>query len=79
MFQGLKRLTIAEAMQRLGRPLPPIPAEVPAILEEIRREGTPAVQRWARRLDGFEGAVDPEGHRGTTAGWKASGLPWRQR
>ena len=30
-------------------------------------------------LDGFEGAVDPEGHRGTTAGWKVSGLPWRQR
>ncbi len=29
--------------------------------------------------DGFEGPVDAEGHRGTTAGWKASGLPWRQR
>ena len=29
--------------------------------------------------DGFEGPVDAEGHRGTTAGWKAEGLPWRQR
>ncbi|MBK1661017.1 rhodanese-like domain-containing protein [Paracraurococcus ruber] len=29
--------------------------------------------------DGFEGPVDAEGHRGSIAGWKASGLPWRQR
>ena len=29
--------------------------------------------------DGFEGPVDGQGHRGTSAGWKASGLPWRQR
>lgn len=29
--------------------------------------------------DGFEGPVDPAGHRGTVAGWKADGLPWRQR
>jgi rhodanese-related sulfurtransferase len=29
--------------------------------------------------DGFEGPTDPHGHRGTTAGWKADGLPWRQR
>ncbi len=29
--------------------------------------------------DGFEGPVDGEGHRGTVAGWKAEGLPWRQR
>ena len=29
--------------------------------------------------DGFEGPVDPAGHRGTVAGWKASDLPWRQR
>ena len=28
-------------------------------------------------LDGFEGNLDPAGHRGTT-GWKAVGLPWRQ-
>lgn len=28
-------------------------------------------------LDGFEGHLDPAGHRGAT-GWKAIGLPWRQ-
>jgi rhodanese-related sulfurtransferase len=29
--------------------------------------------------DGFEGGPDAEGHRGVAAGWKAEGLPWRQR
>jgi rhodanese-related sulfurtransferase len=29
--------------------------------------------------DGFEGPPDVQGHRGRTAGWKAEGLPWRQR
>ena len=29
--------------------------------------------------DGFEGAVDAHGHRGVASGWKAEGLPWRQR
>jgi len=28
--------------------------------------------------DGFEGALDPERHRGVAAGWKAEGLPWTQ-
>jgi len=28
-------------------------------------------------LDGFEGQLDADGHRGGT-GWRASGLPWRQ-
>lgn len=28
--------------------------------------------------DGFEGPHDSAKHRGTTAGWKASGLPWAQ-
>lgn len=28
--------------------------------------------------DGFEGVVDVEGHRGSTSGWKAEGLPWAQ-
>ncbi len=28
--------------------------------------------------NGFEGPIDTEGHRGTVAGWKAEGLPWRQ-
>lgn len=30
-------------------------------------------------VDGFEGPPDADGHRGEAAGWKASGLPWRQR
>lgn len=30
-------------------------------------------------VDGFEGPPDGEGHRGGVAGWKADGLPWRQR
>ncbi len=29
--------------------------------------------------DGFEGNADGEGHRGKLGGWKAMGLPWRQR
>ena len=29
-------------------------------------------------VDGFEGPPDGDGHRGAVAGWKASGLPWRQ-
>lgn len=29
--------------------------------------------------DGFEGPPDGAGHRGVTAGWKAEGLPWRQK
>ena len=28
-------------------------------------------------LEGFEGALDGEGHRGAE-GWRAAGLPWRQ-
>lgn len=28
--------------------------------------------------DGFEGPQDADGKRGVVAGWKASGLPWRQ-
>jgi rhodanese-related sulfurtransferase len=27
---------------------------------------------------GFEGVVDQHGHRGSSNGWKAAGLPWRQ-
>jgi rhodanese-related sulfurtransferase len=29
--------------------------------------------------EGFEGPPDADGHRGQVAGWKATGLPWRQR
>ena len=30
-------------------------------------------------VDGFEGPPDMNGHRGVVGGWKADGLPWRQR
>ena len=29
-------------------------------------------------LEGFEGELDERHHRGTTAGWRARGLPWIQ-
>lgn len=29
-------------------------------------------------LDGFEGSLDEEKHRGVRDGWKAAGLPWIQ-
>ncbi len=29
-------------------------------------------------LDGFEGDLDENKHRGGSTGWKAVGLPWRQ-
>jgi len=29
-------------------------------------------------LEGFEGAKDAAGHRGTVGGWKFHGLPWVQ-
>src|SRR5271167_1083967 len=29
-------------------------------------------------LEGFEGAKDPDGHRGALGGWRKAGLPWVQ-
>jgi rhodanese-related sulfurtransferase len=29
-------------------------------------------------VDGFEGPLDDEHHRGTVAGWRKEGLPWEQ-
>jgi rhodanese-related sulfurtransferase len=29
-------------------------------------------------LEGFEGELDKEHHRGTLGGWRKAGLPWRQ-
>lgn len=34
--------------------------------------------RCYRLVDGFEGSLDDEKHRGTRNGWKAAGLPWVQ-
>ena len=47
-----------------------------AAAEAARAAGFPNVFNVA---DGFEGPPDADGHRGTTAGWKAECLPWRQR
>jgi rhodanese-related sulfurtransferase len=47
-----------------------------AAAEAARSAGFPHVFNVA---DGFEGPPDVDGHRGTTVGWKADGLPWRQR
>ena len=47
-----------------------------AAAEAARAAGFPHVYNVA---DGFEGPPDARGHRGTTAGWKADGLPWRQK
>jgi rhodanese-related sulfurtransferase len=47
-----------------------------AAAEAAKAAGFPNVYNIA---DGFEGPVDGAGHRGTVAGWKAEGLPWRQR
>ena len=46
------------------------------LIEAIKAAGFPHAFNVA---DGFEGPVDAEGHRGHVAGWKAEGLPWRQR
>ena len=47
-----------------------------AAAEAAKAAGFPHVFNVA---DGFEGPPDGEGHRGLSAGWKAGGLPWRQR
>lgn len=47
-----------------------------AAAQAAREAGFPNVYNVA---DGFEGPVDRDGHRGVAAGWKADGLPWRQR
>jgi rhodanese-related sulfurtransferase len=47
-----------------------------AAAEAAKAAGFPHVFNVA---DGFEGPPDARGHRGSTAGWKADALPWRQR
>jgi rhodanese-related sulfurtransferase len=40
-----------------------------------------AAEGWSQGYNiagGFEGGLDPSRQRGTTEGWKASGLPWSQ-
>ena len=47
-----------------------------AAAQAAQAAGFPQVYNIA---DGFEGPPDGDGHRGKVAGWKADGLPWRQR
>lgn len=47
-----------------------------AAAQAARDAGFPNVYNVA---DGFEGPPNADGHRGATAGWKADGLPWRQK
>ena len=47
-----------------------------AAAEAAKAAGFPHVYNIA---DGFEGPPDAQGHRGSVAGWRADGLPWRQR
>ncbi len=47
-----------------------------AAAEAAQLAGFPHVYNVA---DGFEGPPDRAGHRGTTCGWKAERLPWRQK
>ena len=42
---------------------------------ELERHGFTNVRNV---LDGFEGELDSEHHRGTLGGWRMLGLPWRQ-
>ena len=42
---------------------------------ELERHGFSNV---ANVLEGFEGELDSEHHRGTLGGWSKHGLPWRQ-
>ena len=51
-------------------------SDIDAELYAAQAAGFPHVFNVA---DGFEGPPDVQGHRGATAGWKASGLPWRQK
>ena len=47
-----------------------------AAAQAAREAGFPHTYNVA---EGFEGAADDDGHRGVVSGWKADGLPWRQR
>jgi len=43
--------------------------------EELERHG---FKRIANVLQGFEGELDEQHHRGTRGGWRFAGLPWEQ-
>jgi rhodanese-related sulfurtransferase len=47
-----------------------------AVAQRLSREGREGL--CLNVAEGFEGNLDSSGHRGTTGGWKARGLAWRQ-
>jgi histidinol dehydrogenase len=54
--EGLRMCSFQEALKKIKqRQKGAIPAEVPIILDTIRREGDEAIRRYARELDGFTG------------------------
>lgn len=53
----LTQLTLSDTLARLARPLPPIPPEVPPLLEDLRTRGDAAVFDLSRRFDRFEGSA----------------------
>ncbi|MEL6264445.1 MAG: rhodanese-like domain-containing protein [Pseudomonadota bacterium] len=51
------------------------------VAEEARTGSLPgggSPSRLINVAEGFEGDLDPRGHRGSVNGWKVHGLPWRQ-
>jgi rhodanese-related sulfurtransferase len=47
-------------------------------LSAARAMAAAGYSRCRNVVDGFEGPLDPNRHRGRLAGWKAKGLPWVQ-
>ena len=75
------RLSAAVLAERFrDRKIALIQDQTPAArsLAAARLMGALGYERCFNVTDGFEGPPDGAGHRGTVAGWKASGLPWRQ-
>jgi adenylosuccinate synthase len=70
VLDGMDALKVCVGYRLLGEALDHLPAG-----QAAQAAVTPHAFNVA---DGFEGPVDAEGHRGTVAGWKAEGLPWRQ-
>ncbi|RPI76272.1 MAG: histidinol dehydrogenase [Desulfobacteraceae bacterium] len=61
---GLRVCSFQKALEKIKqRQKGTIPAEVPVMLETIRREGDAAVKRYARDLDGFKGETFEIGKR----------------
>jgi rhodanese-related sulfurtransferase len=62
---------VAELTRQLG-------GKLPSAIYFICRSGAGLTTTCINVAEGFEGDLDPEGHRGRTNGWKARELPWQQ-